>query len=70
MEPIFAISALLGVVVTASGGTFWLGRLNGRVSEVDRINNERHERVGKSLERIEKKLDSLISAHGGSDGGS
>ena len=64
MEPILAISALLGVVATASGGTFWLGRLNGRVSEIDRINNERHELVRESLERIEGKLDRLISEHG------
>lgn len=67
MEDIFVAASLLGMVATASGGTFWLGKLNGRVSEIDRINNERHEHFCRALERIERKIDSLECnpEHGG-----
>ena len=67
MEAILAISALIGVVATTSGGTFWLGRLNGRVSEIDRINNERYDTFKCALDRIERKIDHLECnpEHGG-----
>ena len=54
---ITAVGTIIGMAVPIFGAVFWFGRLEGRVSELDREQTEMKEKIEKQEDKIEKQSE-------------